>query len=191
MTYCTTALLRDYLGIESTTADEAILRNYIQSATRQIDAYCHRTFEGSASTRYVDAIGEHIRGRVLYLDHIGELASITSITNGDGVTVASGEYVTEPRNETPYWAIRLLGSAGKTWTFDTDWEGAIAINGVWAYSETAPADIRDACAHLAAFYYRQKDQPFTDVTAVEAGIVVRPVGIPAHIKMMLDPYRKP
>jgi hypothetical protein len=29
------------------------------------------------------------------------------------------------------------------------------------------------------------------VTAVEAGIVVRPVGIPAHIKTMLDQYRKP
>ena len=190
MTYCTPSTVREMMGITST-SDDALITRYIATASRQIDAYTHRTFSGVASTRYVDAVGEHLRGSTLYLDAVGELASITSIVNGDGVTVASGEYITEPRNVTPYWAIRLLASSGKSWTYSDDWEGAIAITGVWAYSETPPADIRDACAFMAAFYYRQKDQPFTDVTAVEAGIVVRPVGIPAHIKVMLDQYRKP
>lgn len=190
MTYCTPQTVKDMLGISST-SDDLMIARYIGTATAQIDAYTHRTFAGVETTRYVDAVGEHLRGNVLYLDHVGELARITSIVNGDGLTVASGEYVTEPRNTGPYWAIRLLTNSGKTWTYTDDWEGAIAISGVWAYSENAPADIRDACAFLAAFYYRQKDQPYTDVTAVEAGIVVRPVGIPAHIKVMLDMYRKP
>ncbi len=190
MTYCTPQTVRDMMGISGTT-DDALIARYIATASRQIDAYTKRTFSGVNTTRYVDAIGEHIRGNTLYLDTVGELASISSVVNGDGVTVASGEYITEPRNVAPFWAIRLLANSGKSWTYSTDWEGAIAITGVWAFSETPPADIRDAAAFLAAFYYRQKDQPFTDVTAVEAGIVVRPVGIPAHIKMMLDMYRKP
>jgi hypothetical protein len=190
MAYATAAQLRYDLGIDSN-EDDTMLSTLAADAQEAIDTYCHRTFEASAdTTRYIDAVGEHVRGRVLFVDHVGDLCAITTVTNGDGVAVAGNERITEPRNETPYTAVRLLGSSGKSWAYSTDWEGAISILGRWAYSTTAPADINRACRMLAAFYYRQKDLPYVDVTAVEAGIVVRPTGMPAAVKQLLVGYVK-
>jgi hypothetical protein len=191
MAYCLPTDVMEYLGIDSG-EDGDLLTVHIAAAQNAIDNHCRRTFEaGVDSIRYVDALGDHIRNLYLFLDEVGELCQITSIVNGDGITVATGEYVTEPRNRTPYEAIKLRSDKGKLWTYSTYWENAIAINGRWAYSITAPAVIKQACIGLAAFYYRQKDQPFSDVTAVEAGVVVRPVGIPAYIRTMLQGYTKP
>lgn len=191
MAYCTIGDIVEYLGIGSP-SDDGLIQTHIDAAHAWIDKYCHRTFESASdSTRYLDARGEHIRRSTIYFDDVGELAQITSVVNGDGVTVASNEYVTIPRNAAPYTGLRLKGMSTKRWEFTTDWEDAIAVTGRWAYSVTAPAAIKEACVALAAFYYRQKDQPFTDVTAVEMGIVVRPVGIPQHVKALLMPYRKP
>lgn len=191
MAYCTVEEVKAFLGVSGAT-DDALISIHVEAAQNVIDNYCHRTFEASAdTTRYLDAIGSHITGRTLWLENVGELAAITTITNGDGIEVASGEYTTLPGNTTPYYAIKLLTSAGKVWTYSTDWEGAISIEGRWAFSTTPPDAIKQACVSLAAFYYRQKDTPFVDVTAVEAGVVVRPVGIPAYIKPLLMGYIKP
>lgn len=191
MAYCTPGEVMDYLGIESS-SDNLLITDLIDAAQDAIDNHTRRTFEAPADTvRYADALGDHIRNLYLFLDGIGELCAITSIVNGDGLAVATGQYITEPRNTTPYTAIKLRGDAGKFWTYGTYWEDAITITGRWAYSITPPAAITQACVGLAAFYYRQKDQPFSDVTAVEGGIVMRPMGIPAYIKTMLQGYTKP
>jgi hypothetical protein len=193
VTYALVSDVLDYLGIDDTSGISAsLIEGHIAAAQMAIDNYCHRNFEApDDETRYYDALGDHIRGRALFLDD--EMCRITSITLADGTVLASTDYVTIPRNVPPFTGIRLKhSSAHNTWRTATDWEGAIEIEGGWAYSVEAPAVIHEACVSLAAFYYRQKDQPFTDVTAVEAGVVVRPIGIPAHIKAMLDNgYRKP
>ena len=191
MAYCQDYDVKAHLGIDSPD-DDQLIEAYIAGAQAWIDAYCHRTFEASAdTTRYVDAVGGHIRALTLYIDHVGELCSITEVINGNGIVVASDDYVTTPRNQTPYYALRLKLNSGLVWQWLNDWENAIEITGRWAYSITAPAPIKQACIQLAAFYYRQKDAPFTDVTAVEAGVVIRPMGIPTHVKAMLAPYKKP
>ena len=191
MAYCLPTDVMEYLGIDSG-EDGDLLTVHIAAAQDAIDNHCRRTFEAAAdSIRYVDAMGDHIRNLYLFLSETGELCQITSITNGDGIVVATGEYVTDPRSHTPYHAIKLRSDAGKFWTYQTYWESAIAINGRWAYSITAPAGIVQACIGLAAFYYLQKDQPFADVTAVEAGVVMRPIGIPAYVRTMLQGYVKP
>lgn len=188
MAYCTVADVQEYLGIDDTSF-EHVLTDMVAAAQSAIDSHCHRTFEASAdTTRYFDAVGTHIIARSLYIDAEDDLCAITTVTNGDGVVVASNEYTVYPRNETPYTEIRLLNSSGKYWTYSTDYENAISITGRWAYSTTAPAPIKQACISLAAFYYRQKDQPFVDVTAIEAGVVMRPVGIPAYIREMLKGF---
>lgn len=135
--------------------DDDELEAAIDAAMAYIDAFCNRTFEASAnSDRTFDAVAD-VAGRVLHLDE--DLCSIDSITNGDGVEVASDEYTTEPRNDTPYHAIRLLTSSGKTWTYEDDPEDAITISGRWAFSESAPEDIVYACKRLATLFYREKD----------------------------------
>ena len=186
MAYTTAAAVKTYLGI-SGTGDDTLLGTLVARAQAAIDRYCNRTFEASAaSIRYFDALGPHIDGPVLYLDR--DLCAITSVTNGDGATVTA--YVTLPRNDTPYYALKLKTTAGVLWTYSTDWEKAIAINGKWSFSESAPADIVQAADRLTAFYYRQKDAPLQDVTAIEAGVVIKPLAFPDDVRALLAPYRR-
>jgi hypothetical protein len=191
MSYCTVSDIREYLDIEGG-GDDALIDMLIAAAEQAIDRHCNRTFEAiSDSTFYIDAVGEHVRGRSLFFDTIGDLCDITTVTNGDGVEVASDEYVTIPRNETPYYGLRLLNSAGKVWTYAADWESAISIAGKWAYSETAPNDVKQACIRWASYLYRQKDAPVFDTTAIpEAGVITTPQGIPVDVRNLLAPYRR-
>ena len=101
MAYCTVSQVKSYLDITGS-GDDPLIDSLIDAAQAAIDSYCHRTFEASAdSTKYIDAVGDHVRGRSLFIDHIDDLCAITTITNGDGVVVGGSEYVTMPANETP------------------------------------------------------------------------------------------
>ena len=189
MAYTTPGAVKAYLGISEATDDE-LITSLISAAQLAIDSHCHRTFEASAdSTRYFDYSSEYIDGAWLYLND--EIASITTVTNGDSNEVTSAQYTTWPKNETPYSRIRILSNSGKTWTYTSEWMDAISITGRWAYSTTAPADVAQACIRLASFYYRAKDAPLTDVTAIEAGTVIRTPGLPSDVKAILSGYRKP
>lgn len=186
MAYCTVQDVKNYLDI-SESGDDSLISDCIDAAQAAIDAYTHRTFEASAdSTRYFDAVGEHVMGRTLYLD--SDICSITTVTNGDGIVISSTERTTKPKNITPYYAIRILASSGKIWTYTDDYEDAITILGRWAYSTTAPAQIQHACKRWAAYIYRQKDAQMYDVTAIEAGVLVQPQGIPLDVRNLLQPF---
>lgn len=218
--YCSVNLVRQYLGITATTDDD-LIGTLIDSAVDAINTHTHRltfaaisdtsrTFDAYRDTQaggdyrnngfYEYGYGRRVQTftslragyarQTLYLDE--DLYSITSITNGDGTTVTSSEYTTEPRNVAPYYAISLLPSASIAWEPNTngDPENAITITGRWGYSETPPGAIVQACMRLAAFYYRQKDAQLQDVTAIEAGVVLAPVGIPADVVRILAPYVK-
>jgi hypothetical protein len=190
MSYCTVHEVKAHLGVEDD-ADDYIIGGFVAAAQSAIDSKCNRTFEAIAdTTRRFDAVRDvTTTTRTLWLDH--DLCQITTVTNdADGLAevIPSTGYTTSPRNDAPYFAIKL--KSDYSWTWSDEPEDAIAITGRWAYSVTAPAAIKTACIMLASFYYRQKDVPFTDVTAVEAGVVVRPVGIPAAIMPILTPYIK-
>lgn len=188
MTYITLPELRQYVGADTTT-DDGQLTKAITEAQKSIDTYCKRTFEASANTtRYFDA-NENVNGRTLYLDY--DLCQITSITNGDGTTVSSTDYTTNPRNFTPWCEIKLKLNSNIAWTYDDTPEDAIVIVGRWAFSITAPDDIKHACTRLAAWYYRQRD---TSSTAAEApiltnsGAVVMPSKMPSDVTDILSKY---
>lgn len=184
--YTTTALLKTYLGITGSN-DDTLLGTLIDRAQAMIDSHCHRTFEASANTSRTFDAGRDVNGAVLYLDY--DLCSINSITNGDGTTVTTSQYTTEPRNETPYYAIRLLSSAGIAWTYSTDPEDAITISGKWAYSENAPNDIVHVALRLAGYLYRQRDNAADLDRAVIAGnATILPAQLPSDIKAILAPY---
>ncbi|RME27166.1 MAG: hypothetical protein D6800_05430 [Candidatus Zixiibacteriota bacterium] len=192
MAYTTVTEIKEFMGITVST-DDALLNDLITRAQRHIEAYTHRVFEAAAdSTRRFDAIENvTLNGRRLLLDE--DLAVITSITNGDGTTVASTSYVTEPRNETPYWAITLKADADIVWTYNDTPEDAIAIVGRWAYSTTPPADIQDITIRLVAHLYQRRQGigvrservPFYSVTYDAAA-----GSMPAEIREELDHYRK-
>lgn len=186
MAYCTTADVKLDQGVTGST-DDTLIARYVAEAQQRIDTHCHRTFEASEdSTRYFDAVCDVV-GRDLILD--GDICAITTVTNGDSVVVASDEYVTNPRNKAPYYKLTILASKSKVWTYTSDPENAISILGRWAFSTTAPADIKTACIRLAAWMYRSKDSQVFDVTAIpDAGVLTVPKGIPADVKLTLEPY---
>ena len=188
MAYCTVADVKTYLGV-SEADDDALIATLINAAQAAIDAHTGNTFEAAVdAVRYYDVHGPHIEGRRLYFDR--PLASLTSISDGGGAYQAT-DYVMMPRNDAPYYGVELKLTTGRFWTYVTDWENAIAVTGRWAYSVSAPNDIRQAARRLAAFYYRQKDAPLQDVTAIEAGVVVQPIAMPADVRALLSPYRAP
>jgi hypothetical protein len=120
-----------------------------------------------------------------------DLCQITTVTNGDDTTVAASAYVTNPRNETPWYGLRFKLNSGLYWTFDQDPENAISITGRWAYSLTAPSDIIHATVRMATYLYRQKDSNTFDVTAIPgAGVIEVPQGMPRDVGKMLEPYRR-
>lgn len=188
MAYTTAALLKTYLGISAAT-DDTLLGNLITYAQQMVDIHCRRTFESSANAnKTFDAVAD-VDGPTLYLKSVGDLCAINSITNGDSVAVAANEYVTELRNSTPYYAIRILASADKVWTYTTDPENAITISGKWAYSTSAPNDIVYATTRLAAYLYRQKDNAGDlDRALLAEGTVLLPTDLPTDVTRILAPY---
>lgn len=191
MAYASSSDLKTYLNITSS-GDDVLLADVLTRAQALIEAATNRVFEAAAnSNRLFDAVAD-VEGAVLYLD--ADLASINSITNGDsGATaISSGQYVSEPRNEAPYFAIRLLDSASLAWEYSTDPENAITVNGKWAYSESAPTDIVQATVRLAAFLYRQKESN-ADVDRVmhlPDGSMLLPSGLPRGVTSIIRRYRK-
>ncbi len=192
MAYTSNSDLKTYLGIPSaTTADDTLLTTLITRAQAAIDSYCRQSFEASGdTTRYFDPT-ERVRGRTLYLD--APLCAITTLTNGDGNTIASNLYVKEPRNTTPWYALTLKADAGVAWTYTSAPENAISIAGKWAYATTAPADVVQACTRLAAYFYRQKENQSAELdrpVVAGAGVVLLPGTLPSDIKSLLAPYRR-
>jgi hypothetical protein len=192
MAYTSSAIIKQYLGI-SEVDDDPLLDALITYAQQAIDSYTGRTFEASADATRKFTVGEDTEGRMLYLD--GDLASVTSIiTDADATsptTLAATDYITHPRNRTPYHAIEILGSSNNSWTYSNDPQGGITVTGKWAWSTAAPNDIVHACNRLVGYYYRQKDAGVFDTTAIpDAGIIQIPQGIPRDVQMILDPYRR-
>jgi len=187
MSYASLANLKSYLGIATTaTGDDALLADLLTRAEGIIDAYTGRHFEAETATKYFTI--DDIDGQNLYLWGY-DLLSVTKLTNGDGVEIASGSYKLFPRNDNPKWIIRL--NEDKAWNF-TNGDSEISVAGTWGYSATAPADITHACIRLAAFLYRQKDTS-ADIDrpmVTGDGVTIMPSGLPSDVQKLLDRYKR-
>lgn len=171
-------------------ADTDLLQDAIDNAAAYIDGQTGKHFEAETATRYYqrDALDWKDR-HLLVLDNW--LLTVTALKNGDAseTAIANTEYWLWPRNETPYWGIRLKTNSATDWEFDTDYW--VSVAGTWGYSATCPADIKEATMHLAAFFYRRKDSQIFDTTAVpEAGVITIPQGIPVGVERIIKRYQQ-
>lgn len=171
------------------TADDTLLQALLDAVKQLIDSPTGRVFAASAdSTRHYDARRD-VEGPTLYLKE--DLCQITSVTNGDGVVVSASEYTTAPKDSTPYWKIKLLGSSGKAWTYTDDPEDAIVIVGRWSYAVTAPNDIKRANIIGAAALYRQSLSGDSDRPILAGGgVVIQPSQLPATFWALVNPYMR-
>ena len=187
--YTDIGTVKSYLGNVPPTVDDALLTDFIAAAQSIIDSYCHQSFEaGVDSTRYFDPTCD-VDGRTLYVD--APLCAITSVTNGDGVVIAPSAYITEPRNMAPWFGLTLRSNSDVSWTYGGALDNSIAIEGKWAYSASAPADIQQAATRLAAYLYRQRDNGFDldRMIQTQNGVVV-PFGLPTDIGELLAGYKR-
>lgn len=201
MAYLTLADAKLELGIPTlTTTDDALLTGYISVAQRTIEAPppigTGRVFEASAdTTRYADApLDLNVYdydgpSYVLLLHDIGDLCSVTSVTNGDGTVVSASSYITLPRYKTPYYGIQLKRFSGVVWTYSTTAEASIAIVGRWSYSTSAPSDIARAALRIVVWMYRSRNDANADQTiSTDQGIIL-PTKLPNDIAQVLAGYR--
>lgn len=182
-TYLSVSEYKTYKGITNND-DDALIDSLIDSAQLWLDKAAKRTlYASSDTTRYFDSYDD-ADGRVLYIDD--DLCSITSVTI-DGTSLASTEYTTNPRNETPYYELIMKRNSDYSWTDDNDSgdydaEDAIAITGKWSYFSSVTDDLQQAMKRLTDYLYTQKDAGAFDVTAIPAaGVIEVPQGFPVDV----------
>lgn len=192
MAYATVAHVKSYLGL-SGTGDDALISTLLSAATAAIEAHTQREFQAQVNETRDFSLYD-VQNGTLYLDD--DLCEINNITveadNGSGgVTLATTDYITKPRNKTPYYAIKMISSSSNVWSYSQSPDTAIKVSGKWGWSQTPPNDIEHACVRLAGYYYRQKDAQVYDVTATpELGQITTPQGLPADVRIILAPYVK-
>ena len=191
MAYLTVAEAKAFIGGISASSDDALLSDLIDAAETFIETYTDRAFKVAAdSTRTFDA-NEDTDGRMLWLDD--DLCAITTVTtNADGTGTALTEdtdFVTVPKNETPYYALKMLGSTTNYWTYTDDPELGITIAGKWGWSTTPPNDIINACKDIVKNIYRSRDAN-AETVVLAAGMVITPNSVPKLTLRILDAYRR-
>jgi hypothetical protein len=193
--YVTTADFKAYALPERGTDsnDDDVITAIIEGVSRGIDQICHRRFycDTADETRVYDTPKDRIAG-VLYLDT--DLLSITTLTNGDGSVITSGQYVLEPYNTTPKFAIKIRPTVAVAWRDNGgDTLGAISVQGQFAYSSTPPAAVREACKIWAKNEYKSRfgDNSGGMVQVTAAGVVITPESIPQAAYMKLSGLIKP
>lgn len=211
MAYTTNTELKTYLrGFEdASTTDDTFLTSCITRAQASIDRYCHRTFEASTNTtKTFDAVKDVGDGtlsgynkqaswesaelqRTLWID--SDLATINTVTNGDGTIISSSDYTTLPRRKSPIHAIVLKLDSNIAWTWTDSPEEAITISGKWAYSVSAPDDIVQATLRLSAWLYKQGENYNAGIDRpVESpsGVLILPMEFPRDVLTLLNPFRR-
>lgn len=194
MAYTTVDKFKDFRGIEGT-SDDAIIQAFIDATQATIDLYVGFPFEGGAADRVFDS-SRDTEGLTLWVEDVGPLASITSITNGDGTAVTTGQYKTVPLNaaarSVPIRGIKLLGSADIAWEAesDGDTEGAITVKGIWAWSATAPANIVEVCNLGVADMYDRRLSSDGDLVIVPGTSVRLSRHVWSAMMPILEFYRR-
>lgn len=113
--------------LSTDSADDTVIGKILESACRYIeDQTGSRTFYPRVETRYYNLPDDSC----LWLDD--DLCEVITLTNGDGVAIASTEYNLIPRNYYPKHEIRLRDVSTVYFTTDSD-SGAEYVIDVLAY----------------------------------------------------------
>lgn len=149
--------------------------NAIQAATTRIEQETERVFEASASeTRVFVAL----RDGFCVVD---DLLTASSVEWG-GVILDDDLYTWKPGGtRAPKWAVTGPWREGDE----------VTITGVWGYSVTPPADIKDACIEWVIRSIKAADGGYGDASFIqELGQLVYKKAIPETVRRVLDRYRR-
>ncbi|MFG3276240.1 hypothetical protein [Streptomyces luteogriseus] len=121
------------LDVKLTARNARQVDRALESASRDVEALCHRTFAPTIATKSFDYPGPQT-GRLwrLWLD-ANELISVTTLSSG-GTTIAAADYFLEPQPYgPPYNRLEIdLDSPAAFSSGDTH-QRAITVTGLWGY----------------------------------------------------------
>lgn len=179
-------LLKAYLKITGS-GDDILLATLVTYATKVIQVYCDRNFDGAATkTEYYDGNGSNI----LFLRNFPIIA-ITSIDLWD-------TYLNQSTQSFTVYTDYLLYSE----------EGCIYLRGGWcegnrnykivytagyANQAAVPEDLELSCNMLAAYYYANPDKAGIKSEGIgnySVTFLAESEDMPPPIKMLLKAYRK-
>jgi hypothetical protein len=124
------------LDVKLTARNSAQIDRALESASRDVESLCHRTFAPTTATKSFDwPNGQKARPWRLWLD-ANDLISVTTLTSG-GTTIASSDYFLEPNQYgPPYSRLEIdLDSSAAFSSGDTH-QRAITVTGLWGYTNT-------------------------------------------------------
>ena len=125
--YVTYATVKEYLNITGT-GDDDLLVSICTRASRIWDRLCRREFFETLATHRFD----FQEGYLLMLYDV-DLLSVTTLTNGDGNTIANTGYWLYPLHFFPKRWIELDQSGGDIFTYSTTPQRCIQVDGLWGY----------------------------------------------------------
>jgi len=179
------------------TLDDELLETAIESASRDIDAYCERVFYNAGTATRVYIPTDIYR---LETDDLISVTTIKSDTTGEGgfnETWATTDYQLEPLNgiaggiTTPYNRVRAVGNL--LWPIyeprDINaGQASVQIVGVFGFS-TVPTAIKQATILASLRAYKRYESPtgvlgFSDVGVVRIG------RLDPDVQRLIDPYRR-
>lgn len=194
--YATLPQFKAILSVNSYDAqDDALIEDLITRASRTIDGITGKWFYANTQTRYFPVTPS----RELALD--AGLLSVTTLTNGDGTTIASTEYTLLPRNRPSKFVVKLNDRSTTYWqpaTASSD-DYPISIAGSWGYVNRSASDpesarviynTETACLQIAVQQYKErKGQAGGQVQVTAAGVVITPYGaVPKLAYDLISPY---
>jgi len=189
--YCSLQELKNSLRITDN-VDDTILELAIESASREIDTSCERTFYnmGTATRKFV--------ARDAYFCEIDDLVSIEHLKtdpDGDGqytITWSAGDYQLEPLNGfvsgfvSPFTGI----TSRDTYLFPIEeGEALVEVRGVWGWSAT-PTAIKQATIIMASRLYKRNDSPLGVAGFGDLG-VVRVGKLDPDVEALIMAFKKP
>lgn len=168
--YTTVDAVRGTWLSSTETVRDTVIAELIRSVSREIDAIGCRSYFPRIETRYYDTP----RGDMLVLDD--DLLSVTTLTNGSGGALTTGQYKLYPLNESAKDSIRIMQSSGHAWQADSggDTYGAVSVEGVWGFHLRYGSAWLDTGATLAAAITTTSATSFTCTTGkLKAGNLIQ------------------
>lgn len=186
-----------YRKASANPGDDTVISSLIEKASRHIDQATGRWFYASTQTRYFNTP----MCRELRLD--APLLAVTTLTNGDGTTIAGTEYYFKPRNAKPYYEIVLKPTSTTAWQTAADGlnEYVIAVAGSWGWVDRTASDpvsayyigaTNEAALELAWHWYNQRsgENVSGQVNITAAGVIVTQSGaVPRNVENTISALR--
>ncbi|NUS79154.1 MAG: hypothetical protein HOV70_23550 [Streptomyces sp.] len=137
--YATREDVQRALDVPPSAASARQIDRALQSASRDVDGLCHRSFYPWHGERRFDWPGPQYRpSQRLWLDK-QSLISLASIVSG-GLTVAPADVVLYPQAGPPYDRIETSLGSSATWGGGPTSQQTIAVTGLWGYTVDEATD---------------------------------------------------